>query len=124
MESDQPIAAASDQPAAKRKPGGRPFQPGVSGNPSGVAKHPASARIAELIDQWTADFDGRLTAIERSLLQQAARLLVKAERTKNPDIAVRASSAASRMLASVRIKKRDRRGRPPIRERVMEAAGE
>jgi hypothetical protein len=96
--------------------------PGHSGNPVGsrVANQKANQRAVELFDQWAADFDGSLTAIERSLLQQAARLMVRAERTHNPDIAVRASSVAQRMLASVRNKKRKRAGRPPLREQLAE----
>ena len=99
--------------AGRRKPGGRPFPPGVSGNPLGPFAV-VSKRVAEVFDLMAADFED-LTGIDRLQLQQAARLHVRAEKTKNPDIAVRASNAASRMLASLS-KKRRKRGRPPLRE--------
>jgi hypothetical protein len=122
MESDQQIAAAADQ-QVKGKPRGRPFPPGVSGNPSGVAKQRPNERerIAELFSIIAADY-GELTGIER-VVQQAARLLARAEKAADADIAVRASNAASRMLATLK-RKRHRPGAPPMRERVMEAAGE
>jgi hypothetical protein len=126
MESSTEIdhaAAATGQQANQPKLRGRPFSPGVSGDPTGgrATKALIKQRIAELVEEWSADFEGRLTGIERSLLEQAARLLIRAERTHNPDIAVRASSVAQRMLASVRNKKRKRAGRPPLREQLAEA---
>jgi hypothetical protein len=112
-------AAATEQQADQPKPRGRPFSPGVSGDPTGGAATKAliKQRVAELVEEWSADFEGRLTAIERSLLQQAARLLIRAERTHDPDIAVRASGTSARMLASVRNKKR-KPGRSSLRDRV------
>jgi hypothetical protein len=123
---DLPTAATEQQTDRRPKPRGTPFPPGVSGDPTGgrLTKERINARVAALIDQWSADFDGCLTAIERSLLEQAARLLVRAERIKDHDVAVRATNAAQRLLSSLQTKKRGRRGRPPIRERMMEAAGE
>ena len=113
-------AAAGDRDARTGR-----WLPGHSGNPAGPTinnrKH-TNQRAIELFDQWVADFDrSLLTAIERSLLEQAARLMVRAERTHDPDIAVRASSVAQRMLQSVRTKKRKRAGRPPLREQLAEA---
>ena len=89
------------------------YHPGQSGNPLGphaVVKE----RVDELVAAMAADL-GELTGIDSVVLRQAARLLVRAERTKNPDIAVRASNAASRMLATLQ-RKRHKRGRPPLRE--------
>jgi hypothetical protein len=121
-EMDQAVAA-TEQQADQPKPRGRPFSPGVSGDPTGgrATKALIKQRIAELVEEWSADFEGRLTGIERSLLEQAARLLIRAERTHNPDICVRASSVAQRMLAAVRNKKR-KVGRPTVlRDRVTAA---
>jgi hypothetical protein len=115
-ETDQATAGDRDTSTGR-------WLPGHSGNPVGSrdANQKANLRAVELFDQWVADFDrSLLTAIERSLLEQAARLMVRAERTHDPDIAVRASSVAQRMLASVRTKKRKRAGRPPLREQLAE----
>jgi hypothetical protein len=116
---DQPATAIPQQhDNQQRKLRGKPFAPGVSGNPLGphaVVKE----RVAELVAAMAADL-GELTGIDAVVLQQAARLLVRAERTKNPDIAVRASSVAQRMLASLS-KKRSKRGRPTLHERVAAA---
>jgi hypothetical protein len=119
---DQQATTGQQQVGQRNKPRGRPFPPGVSGNPLGphaVVKE----RVEALVGQWVADFP-ELTAIERSLLQQAAQLLVRAERIKDHDVAVRASNSAARLLASLR-KKRSKPGRPPLRERLAaELAGE
>jgi hypothetical protein len=94
---------------------------GVSGNPLGRGS-PAQ-RVGELITIMRADFRGKLSGIETSLLEQAARLLVRAERTVDHDVAVRAAGAASRLLMLIqRKRRRHRRGPPSVREqRLMEA---
>jgi hypothetical protein len=96
---------------------------GVSGNPLGRGS-PAQ-RVGELITIMRADFRGKLSGIETSLLEQAARLLVRAERTVDHDVAVRAAGAASRLLMLIQRKRkrnRNRRGRPPREdERIMSA---
>jgi hypothetical protein len=121
-QTDQPTAA-TEQQADQRKQRGRPFAPGVSGDPTGgrATKALIHQRVTALVEEWTADFEGGVTSIERSLLQQAARLLIRAERTHDADVAVRASSVAQRMLGSVRTKRRSKRGRPPLHERVAAA---
>jgi hypothetical protein len=58
------------------------------------------------------DFGGvdALTAVQRVMLSQACRLLMRAEREKSAEDAVRLSNAATRMLASLR----DGRRRKPV----------
>jgi hypothetical protein len=55
-----------------------------------------------------ADFGGpdELSAIDKAMLEQASRLLVRSERTQDADIAIRLSNAAARLLASFRNGKR------------------
>ena len=102
---------------------------GVSGNPSGAALNRVAARTAELVDSMVGDFDA-LSAIDRALLNQACLLLARSERmrrTRDADAAIRMSSEARRILASVR-----KRARPPatptpteyLTHRVAERAGE
>ena len=117
-------AAKIDQPATaeqQRKPSGRPFPAGTSGNPLGPGI--AKPRIAMLYDQMAADFED-LTGTERLRLQQAAVLLDRARHTKDHDIAVRASNAASRMLAALERKRKPKSsGAPwsPLRDRLARA---
>jgi hypothetical protein len=114
MEPAPKIDQATTGPARKS---GR-WLPGHSGNLAGPSI--ANPRIAELFNVMLTDFaEGELTGVERLLLRQAAVLLARAEKTKSPDISVRASSVAQRMLASVRAKKRSKPGRPPLSERLM-----
>jgi hypothetical protein len=72
----------------------------VSGNPAGHAV--IGKRVSELFDAMAADFQEPLGGIERSLLLQAAKLLVRSERAKDGDIAVRCANAARRILAGLR----------------------
>jgi hypothetical protein len=94
---------------------------GQSGNPLG--RRTNKQRIAErdvLADEFAAP-----TPVERLLLEQAARLLVRAENAMDADIAVRAFGAVRRLLANLRAR-RDVDAPPraaplpwsPIRERV------
>jgi hypothetical protein len=102
----QPRAAA-EQENGRRRPGGRPWPKGVSGNPSGSQQ---SKRALALFDEMAADFGGvdALTAIDKTMLAQASRLLVRSERAKNADIAVRLSNASARLLAGLRKTKHQR----------------
>ena len=89
----------------RRRAGGRPWPPGVSGNPSGSK---VNKRAAALFEAMAADFGGpdELSAIDKAMLEQASRLLVRSERTQDADIAIRLSNAAARLLASFRNGKR------------------
>jgi hypothetical protein len=113
-EMDQATAGVRQNPGQ--------YQPGQSGNPLGphaVVKE----RVDELVAAMAADL-GELTGIDSVVLRQAARLLVRAERTKNPDIAVRASNAASRMLATLQKKRRKPDRLSLLRDRVLAAEAE
>jgi hypothetical protein len=97
------LAAANEQRAPQRhKPRGRPWPPGVSGNPDGARTR--GKRFAELYDNMAADFGGAkaLTSVQAVMLAQSVRLLMRAEREKNAEDAVRLSNAAMRMLGTLR----------------------
>jgi hypothetical protein len=83
------------------------FLPGVSGNPAGSRLK--GKRLTELFDALAAEF-GELDAVERTLLEQACRLLTKGARVADPDQAVRLANASTRLLLAMR-KARDKR--PP-----------
>jgi hypothetical protein len=93
-------SSASNQQAPKRVIG-RPFPPGVSGNPLGRARR--TPRFAELYDGIAADYGGpaALTTLQRTVLAQGVRLMIRAERAQNADMAVRLTHAAARMLAAL-----------------------
>lgn len=120
----QQSAAAEQQGKSGRqgkqrlKPRGRPWLPGVSGNPSGNVITKASKRAAELFDTLLADFGGDLTAVDRAMLEQACRLMVRSERVKDPDSAVRLSNASARLLMNLRKMRGKREPTPhvPLRE--------
>ena len=82
-------------------PRGRPFPKGVSGNPSGKT---LGKRYMALFADLASDLGGEeaLTGIERALLGQAVGLMVRAERVRNTDDAVRLANASARLLASLR----------------------
>jgi hypothetical protein len=63
-----------------------------------------SKRVAVLSEAMAADFGGvaMLSAVDHAMLEQACRLMVRAERTKDADAAVRLSSEARRGLAALR----------------------
>jgi hypothetical protein len=117
MESSQPVAA--DGQRAEHRPGlrGRPFPPGVSGNPSG---NQVGKRVTELYEGMLADFP-EPSSFERTLISSAARMLARSERVHNHEDAVRCSNAAVRLLTSLRVARRKRgrpAGVPPLRERL------
>ncbi len=101
MEMPQPMVADEQSAAQPRKVSGRPFPPGVSGNPSGmrVSKH-ALQLFTEIADEYGGE--QALSAIDRALLLQAARLLVRAQRLKDADAAIRMTGEARRLLESLR----------------------
>jgi hypothetical protein len=80
---------------------GRPWPKGVSGNSSGSR---VSKRVVTLFSDMVTDFGGEaaLLAVDRALLMQACRLMVRAERVKDADAAVRLSSEARRGLGALR----------------------
>ncbi len=84
----------------------------MSGNPAG--RRLRGKRFTELFDGMAADFGGvdALTPVQSVMLSQACRLLMRAEREKNAEDAVRLSNAAVRMLGSLRNGRRQPTLRP------------
>jgi hypothetical protein len=77
---------------------------GVSGNPSGVT---VSRRFQELHTALVAEFGDVLTASDKALLEQAARLL--ARRWRDETCAIRASSGARRIIMALHERHRRKR---------------
>jgi hypothetical protein len=74
----QPITV-TEQRDEQRKLPGRPWPPGTSGNPNG--RRSLSKRAAALFETLSADFCGAntaLSAVDRVMLEQACRLMVRA----------------------------------------------
>jgi hypothetical protein len=103
----QQSAVVEQQTEQHRKPRGRPWQPGQSGNPSGGR---ISVRANSLFAEMAADWGGAnsLSAIDRALLMQACRLMARAARAKDADAVVRLTSEARRILVTLR-----KRAAPP-----------
>jgi hypothetical protein len=70
---------------------------GQSGNPRGLGHR----SVKQIIEVLGAEFEVP-TPVEQLLIEQAARLLLKAEKSGNADICVRAFSAVRRLLAHLR----------------------
>jgi hypothetical protein len=101
METAGAVAVAEQENPRSRA--GR-FSPGVSGNPKGAAVDRVADRAGELFQAMSAEL-GTLSAIDHALLKQACLLLARSERLKrarDADAAVRLSSEARRILASLR----------------------
>lgn len=94
----QPAVATEQDGPQHPKLRGRPWVPGQSGNPSGSR---VSSRAIALYSEMAADF-GELSAGNRALLMQAAKLFIRSEREKDGDIALRMSGEARRHLESVK----------------------
>ena len=97
--------------ASKHRVIGRPFPPGVSGNPLG--RRLLSKRAQQLADEMSADFGGfhMLTGVQQVMMRRAATLFAKSETANNPDDAVRLTNCACRVLGNLR---NGRRHRAPI----------
>ena len=102
-------ATASTPASAKRGPG-RPFRPGQTGNAGGKRRN--GKRYQELFDAMLADLGGDLGATERVLLGQVCDLMVRSERAKDADIAVRAANASARLLSGLQARRAKREGLP------------
>lgn len=110
MSSTSQRSAVSGQP---KRGVGRPWPPGTSGNPlGGKVKTP---RYLELYNGIAADYGGveALTTLQRTVLGQGVRLLIKAEKTRDLDLAVRLSNASARMLAGLQHGGLNSRKAPP-----------
>ena len=109
----QPLSPSDQQVAPTRRVRGRPFPPGVSGNPLG--RRVKSQRFVELYDGLAEPYGGpeRLTTFQRVMLAQAVRLLMRAERTRDADMAVRLTNAGCRALAAVQSGPNPRKPVPP-----------
>ena len=96
MEQHAAATPQGDEQHSKLR--GRPWPKGVSGNPSGSR---TSKRAVLLADEMAADL-GELNAIERTMLAQACKLLIRSERVKDLSVATRMSSEARRLLELLR----------------------
>jgi hypothetical protein len=92
MHKMQQTAAATKQPERPQS-----WPKGVSGNPSGIR---VSHHALNLYREIAAELGGEaaLSVIDRTLLLQATRLLVRSARLKDHDAAIRMSSEARRTL--------------------------
>jgi hypothetical protein len=117
--------AAEQKTAQRLMPRGRPFPKGVSGNPSGRT---VGKRYLTLFADLSRDLGGEaaLSAIDRALLSQAVGLMVRAERVKETDDAVRLANASARLLATLRNTKRQRQATsgPTLRELLAAEAAQ
>lgn len=116
----QPVTATEQSTAQhRRRAGGRPWQPGQSGNPTGIR---ISKHAIALFNEIAGELGGEaaLSAIDRTLLLQAARLLVRSARLKDHDAAIRMSSEARRTLEGLR--RRATRASAPAAEPFTEIA--
>jgi hypothetical protein len=99
MDSEQQTPAIEQ---TRKLPRGKPWPKGVSGNPLG--RQVTSKRVTELFTAIAADLggEGAISAIDRAMLMQACRLLVRSECTRDADLALRLSNASARLLATLR----------------------
>jgi hypothetical protein len=97
------------------------FAPGQSGNVRGSLS--IGAIYGELLAEH-ADAGRDLSAADKTLLEHAARLLVKASRTKSADPQVRATNAAMKIIDRLRKAKATRKPQLTHVERlaIMEGA--
>jgi hypothetical protein len=96
--ADCPAMKTANAAARNRGPG-RPFPPGVSGNPAG--RPLLHARARKLFATMLSDF-GSLGPTDRILLERASFLLARSERLRDADVSMRMSGEARRIIASLR----------------------
>jgi hypothetical protein len=108
---------AATAPKRRRGPG-RPFAPGVSGNPSG-----SRATFRRIVAELERELGGNLPPSKRLLVEQLADLKMRARKAGASE-AVRISNSISRLLAQLGLD-----GRPaapaahvPLRERLAAEA--
>jgi hypothetical protein len=107
----QPIAADDEQrgsPADRLRP--YRWVKGQSGNPKGRRTTPQ--RIAERYEVLAGEFAAP-TPVERLMLHEAAKLLVRAERSGDPDICVRTLGCVRRLLDGLRQRRVEDAPPPP-----------
>jgi hypothetical protein len=97
MKQRATAAPSEEKPRAR----GRPFVKGQSGNPLGMKVR--GRRFDQLCSEIAESYGGvsALSPFQKILLRQGVRLLVRAEREKDADLAVRLSHACMRCLASM-----------------------
>jgi hypothetical protein len=102
-------SATASAPASAKRVVGRPFRPGVSGNPGGKPR-----RQHVLFEAIAAEFGGAsaLTAMEREYIARAADQLRRAERAKNSNANVRLTRCADQLIGRVRDMRRERQRKP------------
>lgn len=108
--------------ASEQRVRGRPWPKGVSGNPSGSRTNvSAGALFVELsTDMGGAD---AMSAVDRVLLMQACKLLARAARARDADGAVRLTSEARRVIASLRKQAQPPKG-PTLEQYLAQRAAE
>jgi hypothetical protein len=92
------IGACKQRSAAPdKRTVGRPFLPGVSGNP--LCRRLLSKRAQQLADEMSADFGGfdKLRGVQQVMMRRAATLFARSETANNPDDAVRLTNCACRV---------------------------
>ncbi len=106
----------------RTKQRGRPWPPGVSGNPGGqrAMRDRAAQTFGELVSERGGEMALQPTDLLR--LQQAALLIERSKRTRDAGVAVKAANAADRLLRAVPVPTQT--PRVPLREQLAaEAAG-
>jgi hypothetical protein len=89
------------------------FKPGQRTNPI------ARLSVTGVYDDMLAEFASReLSPADKTLLTHAARLLVRAARTRSPDAQAKLSNTSLRILAQLRGRRAKRTALPPLRDMV------
>jgi hypothetical protein len=117
MKTMQQANQHGGQQPGQRRIYGRPFPPGVSGNPAGkMTAAERRARLDGMVEDWVAELGGRVGTAERMLLRRAAELsLVRPHRNEDH---VRTVNTISKLLAQAGFRK----DRPRKRKPTMVAA--
>lgn len=114
------MQSSADQMQGERRHAGL-FKTGQSGNPSGSIK---SKRYLALRADIVGDLGGEdaLSGFERVIVDQVVCLVIRSQRVKNADDAVRCANSASRLLATLRSKRDQREPATSLRERLAAEA--
>jgi hypothetical protein len=79
-----------------------------------------SKRVQRRFAELATGFEQPLEPFVSAMVLQVARLLIKAEMTKDASVMVRASTAAFRMLASLQKQRRGTASSAPLRDRLTD----
>jgi hypothetical protein len=106
------------QRKTKRRPGGKPFPKGVTGNPKGRPKRPLEVRIIEIDVRRYSREHGR-EAVDKLLLLMRGKLVINTGTEEEPKPTVVLVGAATQLAAAEAILDRGY-GKPP---QAVEIAG-